>query len=86
MENSKNNRNKTRELVRLQNQLRIDIELDNLINKIDIAGNEIRSSAFFFDDSQKNLKESNIKRLESKSKASYALQLSRLALSKTMRH
>ncbi|WP_419250410.1 P12 family lipoprotein [Borreliella afzelii] len=51
-----------------------------------MAGNEIRSSAFFFDDSQKNLKESIIKRLESKSKASYALQLSRLALSKTMRH
>ncbi|WP_459208429.1 hypothetical protein [Borreliella bavariensis] len=34
MENSKNNRNKIRELVRLQNQLRIYIELDNLINKI----------------------------------------------------
>lgn len=82
MENSKNNRNKIRELIRLQNQLRIDIELDNLINKIDIAENEIRSLAFFFDDAQKNLKESIIKRLESKSKESYALQLSRLALSK----
>ncbi|WP_459208404.1 hypothetical protein [Borreliella bavariensis] len=41
MENSKNNRNKIRELVRLQNQLRIYIELNNLINKI-------RSGAFLF--------------------------------------
>ncbi|EEF83969.1 conserved hypothetical protein (plasmid) [Borreliella spielmanii A14S] len=58
MENSKNNRNKISELVKLQNQLRIDIKLDNLINNIDMAENEIRSAAFFFDDAKKKLKES----------------------------
>ncbi|WP_419262405.1 P12 family lipoprotein [Borreliella afzelii] len=81
MENFKNNKNKTREPIRLQNQLRIDIKLDNLINKIDIAGNEIRLVAFFFGDAQKKLKESIIKRLESKKQGSCVLQLSKQVLS-----
>ncbi len=81
MENFKNNKNKTRELVHLQNQLRIDIKLDNLINKIDIAGNEIKSMVFFLGDAQKKLKESIIKRLESKKKGLMRWQLSRQVLS-----
>ncbi|WP_215536337.1 P12 family lipoprotein [Borreliella bavariensis] len=81
VENFKNNRNKIGELAKLQNQLKIEnIELDNLIYKIDIAENEIRSADSFFGDAQKKLKESIIKRLESKKNTSYALKLSRLAL------
>ncbi|WP_215537602.1 P12 family lipoprotein [Borreliella bavariensis] len=80
MENYKNNRDKRRRLAQLQNELnKQHIELDQLINKIDMAENEIRSAAFFFDSAQKRLKESIIKRLESKKNASYALQLSRQA-------
>ncbi|WP_215539026.1 P12 family lipoprotein [Borreliella bavariensis] len=80
MENYKNNREKIRRLAQLQNELnKQHIELDQLINKIDMAENEIRSAAFFFDSAQKRLKESIIKRLESKKNASYALQLSRQA-------
>ncbi|SCW39455.1 hypothetical protein SAMN02983004_00912 [Borreliella japonica] len=80
MENYKNNRDKIRRLAQLQNELnKQHIELDQLINKIDMAENEMRSAAFFFDSAQKRLKESIIKRLESKKNASYALQLSRQA-------
>ncbi|WP_210373132.1 P12 family lipoprotein, partial [Borreliella bavariensis] len=65
MKNYKNNRDKIRRLTQLQNELnKQHIELDQLINKIDMAENEIRSSAFFFDSAQKRLKESIIKRLE----------------------
>lgn len=67
MKNYKNNRDKIRRLTQLQNELnKQHIELDQLINKIDMAENEIRSSASFFDSAQKRLKESIIKRLESK--------------------
>lgn len=80
MKNYKNNRDKIRRLTQLQNELnKQHIELDQLINKIDMAENEIRSSASFFDSAQKRLKESIIKRLESKKNTSYALQLSRQA-------
>lgn len=82
MKNYKNNRDKIRRLTQLQNELnKQHIELDQLINKIDMAENEIRSSACFsfFDSAQKRLKESIIKRLESKKNTSYALQLSRQA-------
>ncbi|PRR49399.1 hypothetical protein CV671_04885 [Borreliella burgdorferi] len=82
MENYKNNRDKINKLTLLQNNLKINIELEQLINMIDIAENEIRSAAFFFDTAQKRLKESIIKRLESKNNRSYyALELSRQALS-----
>ncbi|WP_418885165.1 hypothetical protein [Borreliella carolinensis] len=51
----------------MQNNLKIYIELDQYINKIDIAENEIRSVAlFFFENTHKSI----IKRLESKNKAS----------------
>ncbi|WP_210380225.1 P12 family lipoprotein, partial [Borreliella burgdorferi] len=76
MENYKNNRDKINKLTLLQNNLKINIELEQLINMIDIAENEIRSAAFFFDTAQKRLKESIIKRLESKNNRSYALKLS----------
>ncbi|WP_421115292.1 P12 family lipoprotein [Borreliella valaisiana] len=80
MENYKNSRDKIRRVTQLQNELnKQHIELDQLINKVDMAENEIRSAAFFFDSAQKRLKESIIKRLESKKNASYALQLSRQA-------
>lgn len=80
MKNYKNNRDNIRRLTQLQNELnKQHIELDQLIDKIDIAENEIRSSAFFFDSAQKRLKEGIIKRLESKKNTSYALQLSRQA-------
>ncbi len=80
MENYKNNRDKIRRLAQLQNEFnKQHIELDQLINKINMAENEIRSAAFFFDSAQKRLKESIIKRLERKKNASYALQLSRQA-------
>ncbi|MCD2372426.1 P12 family lipoprotein [Borreliella burgdorferi] len=82
MENYNNNRDKINKLTLLQNNLKINIELEQLINMIDIAENEIRSAAFFFDTAQKRLKESIIKRLESKNNRSYyALELSRQALS-----
>ncbi len=82
MENPKNNRDKINKLTLLQNNLKIEIELEQLINIINIAENEIRSAAFFFDTAQKMLKESIIKRLESKNNRSYyALKLSRQALS-----
>ncbi len=82
MENYKNNRDKINKLTLLQNNLKIEIELEQLINIINIAENEIRSAAFFFDTAQKMLKESIIKRLESKNNRSYyALKLSRQALS-----
>ncbi|WP_210360208.1 P12 family lipoprotein [Borreliella garinii] len=80
MKNYKNSRDKIRRLTQLQNELnKQHVELDQLINKIDMAENEIRSSASFFDSAQKRLKESIIKRLESKKNTSYALQLSRQA-------
>ncbi|WP_418906260.1 P12 family lipoprotein (plasmid) [Borreliella tanukii] len=80
MGNYKNNRDKIRRLTQVQNELnKQHIELDQLINKIDMAENEISSAAIFFDSAQKRLKESIIKRLESKKNASYALQLSRQA-------
>ncbi|APS98239.1 hypothetical protein Bmayo_00005 [Borreliella mayonii] len=83
MENHKNNRDKINKLTQLlQNNLKIDSELEKLINMIDMAENEISSAAFFFDNAQKRLKESIIKRLESKNnRSSYALKLSRQALS-----
>lgn len=82
MENPKNNRDKINKLTQLlQNNLKIDSELEQLINMIDMAENEISSAAFFFDNAQKRLKESIIKRLESKNNRSYALKLSRQALS-----
>ncbi len=82
MENPKNNRDKINKLTQLlQNNLKIDSELEKLINMIDMAENEISSAAFFFDNAQKRLKESIIKRLESKNNRSYALKLSRQALS-----
>ncbi|WP_425337156.1 P12 family lipoprotein [Borreliella tanukii] len=80
MGNYKNNRDKIRRLTQVQNELnKQHIELDQLINKIDMAENEISSAAIFFDSAQKRLKESIIKRLESKKNASYVLQLSRQA-------
>ncbi|MCD2377316.1 P12 family lipoprotein [Borreliella burgdorferi] len=82
MENPKNNRDKINKLTQLlQNNLKIDSELEQLINMIDMAENEISSAALFFDNAQKRLKESIIKRLESKNNKSYALELSRQALS-----
>ncbi len=82
MENPKNNRDKINKLTQLlQNNLKIDSELEKLINMIDMAENEISSAALFFDNAQKRLKESIIKRLESKNNRSYALKLSRQALS-----
>ncbi|PRR26888.1 hypothetical protein CV642_05190 [Borreliella burgdorferi] len=82
MENPKNNRDKINKLTQLlQNNLKIDSELEQLINMIDMAENEISSAALFFDNAQKRLKESIIKRLESKNNKSYALKLSRQALS-----
>ncbi len=79
MKNYKNNKDKIGRLAQLQNELnKQHIELDQLINKIDIAENEIRSAAAFYNKAQERLKESIIKRLESKKNASYA-QLSKQA-------
>lgn len=48
MENPKNNRDKINKLTQLlQNNLKIDSELEQLINMIDMAENEISSAAFF---------------------------------------
>ncbi|WKD00288.1 P12 family lipoprotein [Borreliella bissettiae] len=82
MENYKNNRDKINKLTQLQNNLNIHTELEQLINMIDIAENEISSAAFLFENAQKRLKESIIKRLESKNyRTSYGLKLSREATS-----
>ncbi|WP_418906241.1 P12 family lipoprotein (plasmid) [Borreliella tanukii] len=79
MKNYKNSKDKIGRLAQLQNELnKQHIELDQLINKIDIAENEIRSAAAFYNKAQERLKESIIKRLESKKNASYA-QLSKQA-------
>ncbi|ACO37807.1 P12 family lipoprotein [Borreliella burgdorferi] len=72
------NKTKIKELVQLQNNLKIDLELENLINEIDIATQEIESAAVFFNKAQESLKESIIKRLKNKNRVSYAAsQLSR---------
>lgn len=72
------NKTKIKELAQLQNNLKIDLELENLINKIDIATQEIESAAVFFNKAQESLKESIIKRLKNKNRVSYAAsQLSR---------
>ncbi|WP_418906291.1 P12 family lipoprotein (plasmid) [Borreliella tanukii] len=72
------NKTKIKELTQLQNNLKIDLELENLINKIDIATQEIESAAVFFNKAQESLKESIIKRLKNKNRVSYAAsQLSR---------
>ncbi|WKC76672.1 P12 family lipoprotein [Borreliella valaisiana] len=64
----------------MQNNLKIDLELENLINKIDIATQEIESAAVFFNKAQESLKESIIKRLKNNNRVSYAAsQLSRKA-------
>ncbi|AJY73052.1 P12 family lipoprotein [Borreliella afzelii] len=82
MGNYKNNRDKINKLAKLEeDNLKIDSELEKLINKINIAENEIISAALFFDKANKRLKESIIKRLESRNKRSDALKLSRQALS-----
>ncbi|APS99298.1 hypothetical protein Bmayo_04565 (plasmid) [Borreliella mayonii] len=80
MGNHRENRDKINQLTQLQNNLKIDIKLEKLLNNIDIAENIIRSAALFFDSAQKRLKESIIKRLESKNNKYYALALSRQAL------
>ncbi|WP_434239316.1 P12 family lipoprotein (plasmid) [Borreliella burgdorferi] len=81
MKNSHNNRNKIRELVQLQNNLKIGDELDKIMGCIDTAEQEIRSAAFFFDEAKESLKEGIIKRLE-KSKNRAASQLSKKALNR----
>ncbi|ACO38170.1 conserved hypothetical protein (plasmid) [Borreliella burgdorferi 29805] len=81
MKNYHNNRNKIRELVQLQNNLKIGDELDKIMGCIDIAEQEIRSAAFFFDEAKESLKEGIIKRLE-KSKNRAASQLSKQALNR----
>ncbi|MCD2393516.1 P12 family lipoprotein [Borreliella burgdorferi] len=81
MKNSHNNRNKIRELVQLQNNLKIGEELDKIMGCIDTAEQEIRSAAFFFDEAKESLKEGIIKRLE-KSKNRAASQLSKKALNR----
>lgn len=81
MSNYKDNKDKINKLTQLQNTSKTyNDEFDKFINKIDIVEQEIRSAAFFFDRAQKNLKDSIIKRLESKKKNSDASQLSRQAL------
>lgn len=57
MKNYHNNRNKIRELVQLQNNLKIGNELDEIMGYIDIAEQEIRSAALFFDEAKESLKE-----------------------------
>lgn len=72
------NKTKIKELTQLQNNLKIDLELEALINKINIATQEIESAAVFFNKAQESLKESIIKRLKNKNRVSYeASQLSR---------
>ncbi|WP_418906240.1 P12 family lipoprotein (plasmid) [Borreliella tanukii] len=75
-----NNKNKIKKLAQLQNDLKIDIELEKLIYEIDIAKQNIESVAAFYNKAQESLKESIIKRLENNNRVSYAaLQLSRKA-------
>ncbi len=81
MKNYHNNRDKIRELVQLQNNLKMGDELDEIMGCIDIAEQEIRSAAFFFGEAKESLKEGIIKRLE-KSENRVASQLSRQALNK----
>lgn len=72
------NKTKIKELTQLQNNLKIDLELETLINKINIATQEIESAAVFFNKAQESLKEGIIKRLKNKNRVSYeASQLSR---------
>ncbi|WP_421115294.1 P12 family lipoprotein [Borreliella valaisiana] len=80
--NYRDNKDKIKELTQLQNELKTYSEFEELIGKIDIAEQEIRSAAFFFDEAKERLKEGIIKRLESKNRVSNASQLSRQALNK----
>ncbi|WP_420025769.1 P12 family lipoprotein [Borreliella valaisiana] len=56
-----NNKNKIKKLAQLQNDLKIDIELEKLIYEIDIAKQNIESAAAFYNKVQESLKESIIK-------------------------
>ncbi|PRR15853.1 hypothetical protein CV650_05215 [Borreliella burgdorferi] len=80
IKNGRNNRDKIKELTQLQNNLKIADELDEIMVHIDIAEQEIRSAAFFFNEAKEILKEGIIKRLESENKV--ASQLARQALNK----
>nr|WP_304593602.1 P12 family lipoprotein [Borreliella burgdorferi] len=68
IKNGRNNRDKIKELTQLQNNLKIADELDEIMVHIDIAEQEIRSAAFFFNEAKEILKEGIIKRLESENK------------------
>ncbi|MCD2332689.1 P12 family lipoprotein [Borreliella americana] len=78
--NNRNKRNQIKELAQLQNNLKIGDELDEIMVCIDIAEQEIKSAAFFFNEAKESLKEGIIKRLESENRV--ASQLSRRALNK----
>lgn len=54
--NYKNNKDKIKKLAQLHNELKIKIELDELINKINIAEKDIRFASIFFDNAQEGLK------------------------------
>ncbi|ACO38081.1 P12 family lipoprotein [Borreliella burgdorferi] len=81
IKNYRNNRDKIRKLVQLQNNLKMGDELDEIMGYIDIAEQEIRSAAFFFDEDKESLKEGIIKRLK-KSEKRAASRLSKQALNK----
>ncbi|WP_151073898.1 P12 family lipoprotein [Borreliella turdi] len=80
IKNHHKNRNKITELRQLQNNLKTGNEFDEIMIHIDIAEQDIRTAAFFFNEAKESLKEGIIKRLESENRI--ALRLSKQALNK----
>ncbi|WP_151074082.1 P12 family lipoprotein [Borreliella turdi] len=77
MRNSGSNNYGIKELGQLENDLKIDDELENIMVSIEVAEQYIRSAASFFDEAKKNLEEGIIKRLKREDKE--AAQLSKSA-------
>ncbi|WP_210753386.1 P12 family lipoprotein, partial [Borreliella valaisiana] len=75
--NSGSNNYGIKELGQLENDLKIDDELENIMVSIEVAEQYIRSAASFFDEAKEMLEEGIIKRLKREDKK--AAQLSKSA-------
>ncbi|AHH07896.1 Hypothetical protein BCD_1830 (plasmid) [Borrelia crocidurae DOU] len=64
MSSYKENIGKVRKLTRLQNQLKINLDLETLMSQVETILSEFRSAEYFFEKAQKTLKEAITKRLE----------------------
>ncbi|UPA15687.1 P12 family lipoprotein [Borrelia turicatae] len=66
LENRRENRAERNSLNQLQNRLKIDLDLERLMNKIDIAIQDIGSAKYFFEEAEKTLREAITERLRNR--------------------